>query len=125
MRAARTEPGRGPYCSPEGVRLYRDLFESSRLELMGVDVYVYIRTSPEVAFDRIARRAAAGRVSETGVTLEYVRTLHQLYEDYIMRLTRGGYKVFVIENDETLAADQQAAKNRGVVERIRNFTLSM
>ena len=47
----------------------------------GVDLIVYLRTSPEVVHERIKRRC---RDEEKAIPLEYLRTLHQLHERWLM-----------------------------------------
>ena len=52
--------------------------ESSNLK---VDLIIYLRTTPEKAFERVKRRA---REEESGVTLKYLQQLHSLYEDWLV-----------------------------------------
>ena len=50
-------------------------------ESCGVDLIVYLRTTPEVAHERIKSRC---RNEEKAIPLEYLRTLHQLHERWLM-----------------------------------------
>lgn len=46
-----------------------------------VDLIIYLRTDPDVVFERIHRR---GRPEESKITLDYIRSLHQLHEDWLI-----------------------------------------
>lgn len=45
------------------------------------DLIVYLRTSPEVAYDRIKKRA---RDEESCVPIEYLKDLHTLHENWLI-----------------------------------------
>lgn len=45
------------------------------------DLIVYLRTSPEVAYERIKKRA---RDEESCVPLEYLKDLHELHENWLI-----------------------------------------
>ena len=45
-----------------------------------VDLYVYLRTDPEVSFERVEKR---NREEEMCVPIEYVRQLHFLHEEWL------------------------------------------
>jgi len=47
---------------------------------MDVDMFIYLRTSPEVAYQRVQKRA---RKEEEVVPLEYLRQVHDLHEKWI------------------------------------------
>lgn len=47
-----------------------------------VDLIIYLRSDPELLFARIKAR---GRPEETGLSLEYLRALHELHEDWLVR----------------------------------------
>lgn len=70
---------------------------SSRVQ---IDRVVYIRTSPEVAYERLVGR---GRLEESGVTLEYLRKVHEKHEDWLMRTPRplGAPQLVVIDGNRT------------------------
>lgn len=42
---------------------------------------MYLRTTPEVVFDRMKAR---GRSEETSVSLDYLQQLHNLHEDWLI-----------------------------------------
>jgi len=46
-----------------------------------VDLIIYLRSDPDIVFERIKRR---GRPEETGLTLDYLRALHDLHEDWLI-----------------------------------------
>jgi len=47
---------------------------------MDVDMFIYLRTSPEVAYQRVQKRA---RKEEEVVPLEYLKQVHELHEEWI------------------------------------------
>uniref|UniRef100_T1GM13 Deoxynucleoside kinase domain-containing protein n=1 Tax=Megaselia scalaris TaxID=36166 RepID=T1GM13_MEGSC len=44
-----------------------------------IDLIVYIRTSPEIAFSRVK---SSNRFEEEEITLDYMNNIHELYEEY-------------------------------------------
>jgi deoxynucleoside kinase len=48
---------------------------------LSVDLIVYLRTEPEVALERLKGR---GRGEEHLISLDYIRRLHQLHEDWLV-----------------------------------------
>ena len=48
---------------------------------LGVDLIVYLRTSPETAMARVKSR---GRQEEEGITLDYFQKMHRLHEDWLV-----------------------------------------
>ena len=48
---------------------------------VGVDLIIYLRTEPEVAFERIKKR---NRSEEKNMTIEYLKDLHKLHDDWLM-----------------------------------------
>jgi len=53
---------------------------------MPLDLIVYLRTSPEVAYERLRAR---GRKEEAGVPMHFIEGLHQSYEDWLIHQTKG------------------------------------
>lgn len=46
-----------------------------------IDLIVYLRTDPEIVYDRIMVR---NRNEETSISLDYVKKLHDAYEDWLI-----------------------------------------
>ncbi|XP_074646038.1 thymidine kinase 2, mitochondrial-like isoform X2 [Tubulanus polymorphus] len=73
------------------------ILETSKIEC---DLIVYLRTKPEVVYERIKKR---GRLEEQSVSVEYLQTLHELHEDWLVRKKFPvPSKVLVIEADKCL-----------------------
>lgn len=45
-------------------------------------VLVYLRTDPEVVHKRISKR---GRSEEDSISLDYLKSVHELHEDWLIR----------------------------------------
>jgi deoxyadenosine/deoxycytidine kinase len=74
------------------------------------DVYIYLRTSPEICFERIQQRS---RDCENGVGLDYIKTIHQEYERLTSQiLVDMNVKVHVID------ASKSPSEVKGAVENI-------
>ena len=67
---------------------------------LGIDLVIYLRTSPEVAYQRLKERA---RPEEKIVPLEYLQELHNLHEEWLKDTTNtGGGKILVIDADKDI-----------------------
>ena len=68
---------------------------------LSVDLVIYLRTSPEVAYQRLKARA---RSEEKIVSLEYLQDLHNLHEKWLQQGAEvlGGGKVLVIDADKDI-----------------------
>ena len=55
-----------------------------------LDLIVYLRTSPEVAYQRMRSR---NRAEESGAPFSYLQHLHEAYEDWLIRQKFGDHKV--------------------------------
>ncbi|CAI8019917.1 Thymidine kinase 2, mitochondrial [Geodia barretti] len=66
-----------------------------------LDLIVYLRSSPEVCYQRLQER---GRKEEKPVTLEYLQALHECYEDWLgndkHHSWHGNTPVLVIDGNE-------------------------
>lgn len=51
---------------------------------INVDLIVYLRTSPDVVYERILKRK---RPEEKTVAFEYIKSLHQIHEDWLYHKT--------------------------------------
>lgn len=60
---------------------------------MKVDVIIYLRTSPETAFERIKTR---NRTEELNISFDYIKALHELHEDWLLDKD-APFKVIVID----------------------------
>jgi len=73
---------------------------------MGVDLIVYLRTSPEVAMSRVKSRS---RQEEEAIPLEYYQRMHQLHEDWLIHknssmLTKNTLpQVIIIDADQDIS----------------------
>ena len=67
---------------------------------LGVDLLIYLRTSPEKAMERMQKRS---RGEETLISLSHIRDMHQLHEEWLIdaKYPRPG-PVVVINADEDL-----------------------
>ncbi|XP_015037412.1 deoxynucleoside kinase [Drosophila pseudoobscura] len=76
---------------------YKFIEESIHVQ---ADLIIYLRTSPEVAHERIRQRA---RSEESCVPLKYLQELHELHEDWLIHNRRNqACKVLVLDADLTL-----------------------
>ena len=57
-------------------------FEHTKQNIIQPDIAIYLRTSPEVCYDRLKKR---NRAEEAGVTLEYLKRLHDYHEELFIR----------------------------------------
>jgi len=66
-----------------------------------LDLIVYLRTSPQVAYERLKAR---GRKEETGVPMSFIESLHESYEDWLIHEKLGPLpaKVLVLDADHGL-----------------------
>jgi deoxynucleoside kinase len=51
---------------------------------VAVDLFVYLRTAPEVVYERILKR---DRTEERTVPFEYIKSLHEIHEDWLYHKT--------------------------------------
>lgn len=74
---------------------YRALFGVLVSYVRKPDLIIYLKASPEVLMQRIARR---GRASEQGIGIDYIRRLNDAYDDW-MRRARAEMEVLEIDTD--------------------------
>lgn len=62
---------------------------------------MYLRTSPEVVFERIKAR---GRPEETGISLEFLTDLHDIHEEWLLTNNNniGETQVLIINANHSL-----------------------
>ncbi|XP_017462099.1 PREDICTED: deoxynucleoside kinase [Rhagoletis zephyria] len=78
------------------------------------DLIVYLRTTPEIAYERIRKRS---RSEEACVPYEYIKQLHELHEDWLIRkrVDCKNIKVLEIEADLDLSEIDREYKRSEVV----------
>jgi len=79
------------------VRLWKDLVDASGMRDFHIDEYIYIRVEPEEAHRRIIHRARV-RTAERAVSLEYIASIHNLYESYFSRMQQQHPSVTLVDN---------------------------
>lgn len=57
---------------------------------------VYLRTTPEVAYERMRKR---GRLEERSVTMKYVEDIHRLHEKWLIENRAYNTNVNIIYNN--------------------------
>jgi len=82
---------------------------------VGIDLIVYLQTSPEVLHERIKQRC---RREETAIPLEYLQRLHELHEDWLIHHKfpiPAGAKVMIIKADgsqEDMVKEYETKENQ-------------
>lgn len=88
---------------------YKFIDESIHIQ---ADLIIYLRTSPEVAHERIRQRA---RSEESCVPLKYLQELHELHEDWLIYHRRPqACKVIVLDADlnlENISSEYQRSES--------------
>jgi deoxyadenosine/deoxycytidine kinase len=74
---------------------YTALFSILTSYLRKPDLVIYLKATPEVLMERIARR---GRASELGIGIDYITRLNQAYDDWMLR-ARNELEVLEINTD--------------------------
>lgn len=77
-------------------KTYLGLYELMIEFLRPPDLVVYLRTTPDIAKERILTR---GREWEKGIDIEYLRQVHGLYEEYIKEIS-GMCPIVTIDMDK-------------------------
>ena len=80
---------------------------------MTADLIIYLRTTPETAFDRIKKR---NRNEELNISFDYIKKLHEIHEQWLMEVVDKnlGPKLIVIDANqdlENLTSAYNHAKN--------------
>ena len=63
-----------------------EALNATNRDVVDLDLIVYLRTSPEVAFQRMQRR---GRQEESTVPFSYLQALHTCYEEWLIEKKFG------------------------------------
>ena len=64
-----------------------------------LDLIVYLRTKPEVAYERMLKRGRAEETGKAGPPLAYLEILHRAHEDWLMHQKFGPLKEKIIVLD--------------------------
>ena len=64
-----------------------------------LDLIVYLRTDPEVAYDRMLQRGRSEETGNAGPPLGYLKILHKAHEDWLMKQRYGALKPKIIVLD--------------------------
>jgi deoxyadenosine/deoxycytidine kinase len=86
-------------------RNYTALFDVMMSFLRPPDLILYLKATPGVLMERIARR---GRPSEQAITLDYIQRLNDAYDGWMDR-ARGTYEVLEIDTDNVPLQGETAA----------------
>ena len=83
--------------------------------------FIYLKTSPQVCFDRLVKR---GRSEESSIPLDYLISLHNKHEDWLVRghdVTEylKNVPVLVIDCDEEF--EQNSGRRAMFIEKIAEF----
>jgi len=98
--------GKMPLSEYEVLTSWFDFLLTSPQVDLGVDLIVYMRTSPEVALTRLKKR---GRGEEHLIAKQYIDDLHQLHEDWLIHGKHAlPAPVIVVDADKDLEEMKEA-----------------
>ena len=98
-------------------RNYTALFDVMMSFLRPPDLILYLKASPGVLMERIARR---GRPSEQAITLDYIQRLNDAYDGWMDR-ARATYEVLEIDTDNVPLLGETAAFRKLVYDLTRRY----
>jgi len=93
---------------------YIALFDVMMSFLRPPDLILYLKATPAVLMERIARR---GRPSEQAITIDYITRLNDAYDGWMQR-ARGTYEVMEIDTD-TVPLQGETEAFRTLVENLK------
>lgn len=64
--------------------------------------YIYLRSDPELCFNRIKKR---GRESEQNITLEHIKRIHELHEDKYKKALESNKNIIVVDIENKTISD--------------------
>lgn len=62
--------------------ILEDVFNENVIKQGKIDLFVYLRTEPKIAYERIQKRK---RPEEKNVSFEYILDLHEKHEDWLLK----------------------------------------
>ena len=70
-----------------------------------LDLIVYLRTKPEVAYERMVQRGRLEETGNSGPPLSYLQILHKAHEDWLMKQKFGTLnpKIIVLDANQDLS----------------------
>ena len=71
---------------------------------LDLDLIVYLRTKPEVAYERMLKRGREEETGNAGPPLAYLEIVHRAYEDWLMNEKFGRLKPKILVLDEPTSA---------------------
>lgn len=74
------------YMTPQNYKTYLALFETMSHLMIRPTIIVHLDVTPAESLRRIKKR---GRECEKGITLEYLESLHQAYEEYLQEVSKS------------------------------------
>lgn len=82
--------------------------------------FIYLRTAPEVAHERIIKRS---RSSEDTISLDYLKDLHERHEEFLMKrdVTPELAQVPVLVLDAHVNFESDSTIQQELIERVREF----
>lgn len=106
---------------------YFSLHKDMATHILYPSVVVYVKTSPKVCMERIAKRRSEkeGRACEAGIELAYLDALHNEIDRTVSELRSRGCRVLVLDYDEELSPseiDALAEKSAREIERLSAHT---
>jgi deoxyadenosine/deoxycytidine kinase len=75
-------------------QLYEEIYESLGWE---PDMIIYIKTDPEICFERIQQRS---RECETEISIDYIKKLHTFYEIFFEKY-KYSKNIFVVDGNQS------------------------
>lgn len=71
--------------NPDGAAVYQKIFDCLSKMMTHPTCIIHLDVSPEKALERIRKR---GRGMESKITLEYMKDLHQAYQEFLQEISR-------------------------------------
>lgn len=85
-----------------------------------LDLIVYLRTTPEVAYERMRVR---NRKEEAGAPLSYLQSLHTAYEEWLIQRKFGDIKAPILVLDADQDLDEMISTYKELSDTIRGKTI--